>query len=32
MANEADMLSKKLFYIVLGGTTVFAAVVFVFIH
>ena len=32
MSNEADMLSKKLFYIVLGGTAVFTAVVFVFIH
>jgi hypothetical protein len=32
MSNEADMLSKKLFYIVLGGTVVFASIVFVFIH
>jgi len=32
MSNEADMLSKKLFYIVLGGTVVFSTVVFVFIH
>lgn len=32
MSNEADMLSKKLFYIVLGGTVAFASIVFVFIH
>lgn len=32
MYNEPDMLSKKLFFIVLGGTVAFATIVFVFIH
>jgi hypothetical protein len=30
--NESDQLAQKLFYIVLIGTIVYSAVVFIFIH